>query len=379
MNKRDGDRDELAGRVRQWFGADNLRKGPYPKQDNLRLAAAIETAPDLAKNTPVTFVSDDGTYRLPLKRLGRSNVYAGEATLPEGVFMRFHYEVGAARLGGGDLEAYQYPAEFATNKAIPHGIVTEMPLWKSTIFPNTERRWWVYIPAQVKEHPEKPATVMLMNDGDWSRWYLPNLLDNMIAKGDIPPTVAVLINPGRYANQGQDDRSFEYDSLSDQYARFLLGEILPEVEKTVKLRQDPAGRITIGGSSGGICAFTAAWERPDQFGKVISWIGSFVNLQGGATGIGGGHNYPILIRKSKDHPKPIRVFLQDGANDLDNPFGNWPLANQGMAKSLQYAGYDYKFVFGNGTHNDRHIRAILPDALRWIWRDESAKSALAKP
>jgi enterochelin esterase family protein len=111
-----------------------------------------------------------------------------------------------------------------------------------------------------------------------------------------------------------------------------------------------------------------AWERPDQFSKVLSWVGSFVNLQGGPTGIGGGHNYPVLIRKSKDKPKPIRVFLQDGANDLDNPFGNWPLANQGMAKALAYSGYDFKFVFGQGFHSGKHGEALLPESLRWLWR-----------
>jgi enterochelin esterase family protein len=126
-------------------------------------------------------------------------------------------------------------------------------------------------------------------------------------------------------------------------------------------------------SSGGICAFTVAWEHPEAFRKVASGVGSFVNLQGGATGIGGGHNYPILIRKSVGNdktipPKPIRVYLSDGANDLDNPFGNWPLANQYMAKSLAWAGYDHKFVYGNGFHSGRYSQYLMPDTLRWLWR-----------
>ena len=371
------DGDALAERVRQWFGADNLKRGANPKQDKVRLVAAIETATEPAKGIVPALVSDDGTFRLPLSRVGKTNVYAAAATLPEGTFLRWHYAVGDERVGGGDLEAHTYPAEFDTNPDIPHGTLTEMPVWKSGVFPGTERRWWVYVPAQVQANPGVPAAVMLMNDGEWSRWYLPNLLDNMIYKKDIPPTVAVLINPGRYPSQkpgdGAGNRSFEYDTLSDQYARFLVDEILPEVEKTVKLRRDPAGRITIGGSSGGICAFTAAWERPDQFGKVVSWIGSFVNLQGGKSGIAGGHNYPPMIRKTKGSPKPVRVFLQDGANDIDNQFGNWPLANQGMASALRFAGYEYRFVFGQGNHSDRHMRALLPDALRWLWQTEPAK------
>lgn len=369
------DTDAFAERVREWFGADNLRRGASPKLENRRLVAALETITAPPKDVIPALVSQDGRFRLPLSRLGSTNVYAAQTTLPEGTFLRWHYEIGETSIGSGDLEAHTYPAEFQTNPDIPHGTLTEMPVWKSAIFPRTERRWWVYVPAQVRANPDVPAAVMIMQDGEWSRWYLPNLLDNMIYKGDIPPTVAVLVNPGRYPEQkpgdGAGNRSFEYDTLSPQYARFLLEEILPETQKTVKLRQDAAGHITIGGSSGGICAFTAAWEKPDSFGKVVSWIGSFVNLQGGSTGIGGGHNYPALVRKTQNAPKPIRVFLQDGANDIDNRFGNWPLANQQMAAALKFAGYDYRFVFGQGNHSDRHMRAILPDALRWLWRDEA--------
>src|SRR5438552_406669 len=161
--------------------------------------------------------------------------------------------------------------------------------------------------------------------------------------------------------------NLELYAHSDQYARFILEEILPEAEKTVKLRHDAESRAIAGISSGGICAFTAAWERPNEFSKVLSWVGSFTNIASGKTLREGGHNYPALIRKTPK--KPIRVFLQDGANDLDNQHGNWPLANQEMAKALQFAGYDYKFVFGRGFHSNRHGRALLPDSLRWLWRD----------
>ena len=367
------DGDALAARVRQWFGADYLKTGPYPKMDDLRLVAAIETtAPPPAGVTPA-FVSDDGKYRLPLRRLGTSNVYAASTELPEGTYLRFHYEIGTERKGGNDLEAYHTPPEYKGNPAVPHGKLTEMSEWHSQVFPNTTRRWWVYVPAQVAAAPEKPAAVCIIQDGEWFRGYVPTVFDNMIAKGEIPPMVVVMVNPGRYADQkpndGAADRGFEYDTLSDQYARFLLTEILPEVEKTTKLRHDAAGRMTQGTSSGGICAWTAAWEKPEEFGKVLSWVGSFVNLHSGKTGVEGGHNYPPLIRRSKDHPKPIRVFLQDGSNDLDNPFGNWPLAAQEMAAALKYSGYDYRFVYGQGGHNDRQGKATYPDALRFLWRD----------
>jgi enterochelin esterase family protein len=181
--------------------------------------------------------------------------------------------------------------------------------------------------------------------------------------------VGIFLEPGG-TNSPRSNRSFEYDRLSDQYARFLLEEILPEVQKTVNLRQDAAGRGIAGQSSGAIAAFTAAWERPDAFSKVLSGIGSFTNIQGGESGIGGGHNYQALLRRTP--AKPIRVFLQDGENDLDNQFGSWWLANLSLARSLAWAGYDYQFVGGKGYHNNNHIRAILPDALRWLWRDDPA-------
>src|SRR5438067_2535534 len=162
--------------------------------------------------------------------------------------------------------------------------------------------------------------------------------------GPLPPlcgpaTVGIFINPGTVppaepGGKARSNRSFEYDTPSDQYARFLEKEMLPEVGKTLNLRQDAAGRAVCGISSGGICAFTAAWERPDLFSKVLSHVGSFTNIRGGDV-------YPGLIRKTE--PRPIRVFLQDGANDLDNLHGSWPLANQQMAAALKYMGYDQKF------------------------------------
>jgi enterochelin esterase family protein len=180
-------------------------------------------------------------------------------------------------------------------------------------------------------------------------------------------TIGIFINPGAFpaAQPGQKDRSnrsFEYDSLGNRYAQFLLEEILPEVRKEYQISENPADIALCGNSSGGICAFTAAWEHPERFGKVISHIGSFTNIRGG-------HVYPALVRETKDKPKPIRVFLQDGSNDLDNLHGNWPLANQEMAAALKFAGYDHQFILGDGGHSGKHGGSIFPDTLRWIWRD----------
>jgi acetyl esterase/lipase len=191
---------------------------------------------------------------------------------------------------------------------------------------------------------------------------VPIVFDNLIHKKQMPVTIGIFINPGTRPGVAPNvQRSIEYDTLSDQYARFLEKEILPEVGKEYKLRQDPAGRAICGISSGGICAFTVAWERPDLFSKVLSHVGSFTNIRGGDV-------YPGKVRKTPG--KPIRVFLQDGSADLNNAFGSWPLANQQMAAALKFAHYDYRFVYGDGGHNGKHGGAILPDSLRWLWADQ---------
>jgi enterochelin esterase family protein len=254
---------------------------------------------------------------------------------------------------------------------VPKGKVTKMPPWTSKIFEGTVRDWWVYVPAQYD--PKTPACVMVFQDGGGyvkadGDFRVPTVFDNLIAAKEMPVTIGVFLNPGVVPPpEGDKDakprqnRSFEYDTLSDQYARFLEKEILPEVARDYNLRTDAGGRAICGISSGGICAFTAAWERPDLFGRVLSHVGSFTNIRGGDV-------YPGLIRKTEK--KPIRVFLQDGSGDLDNQFGNWPLANQSMAKALEYAKYDCKFEFGTGKHSGKHGGAILPASLRWLWQDE---------
>lgn len=266
---------------------------------------------------------------------------------------------------------YQLGPDSMRQQGVPQGKVTKHH-WKSDIFPGTVRDYWVYVPAQYDA--EKPACVMVFQDGgsyvnEDGPFRVPIVFDNLIHKGEIPVVIGIFINPGEIppAEKGQKpvrNRSFEYDTLSDQYARFLLEEILPEIGKSYNLTQDPEGRAICGISSGGICAFTVAWERPDAFRKVLSHVGSFTNIRGG-------HVYPALIRKTD--PKPIRVFLQAGANDLDNEHGNWPLANQQMAAALKFAKYDYQLDYGDGGHNGRHGGAILPESLKWLWRDYSPK------
>lgn len=356
--------EALAGRVRTWFGAENLKKGPAPKVDGLSAAWAIEI-PGAASEPIVATKSPDG--RIPLQRIGATDVFAAVKSSENGAAFTWVYMSGGQRLGSGNLEVYDVHPDSIEHSGVAKGALTQQPSWKSRIFEGTTRDWWVYVPAQYKA--EEPAAVMVFQDGGGAKNYVPVVFDNLIAKGDMPVTVAICINPGTL-DGGRSNRSFEYDTLSDQYARFILEEILPEVEKTVKLSHDREKRAVAGTSSGGICAWTVAWERPNEFSKVLSWVGSFTGiaarLKDGKLTQYGGDTYPVLIRKTEK--KPIRAFLQDGANDLDNNHGNWPLANQQMAKSLAFMGYDFKFVYGNGFHSDRHGRAILPNSLRWLWR-----------
>ncbi len=269
--------------------------------------------------------------------------------------------------GAFAAEDYKIDPESLPQERVPRGEVTQQQ-WESKIFPGTVRDYWVYVPKQYDA--AKPACVMVFQDGGSyvktnGDFRTPIVFDNLIHKKEMPVTIGIFINPGKVPpaepdQKPRDNRSFEYDSLGDQYARFLLEEILPEVARKYNLTKDPEGRAICGISSGGICAWTAAWERPDAFRKVLSHVGSFTNIRGG-------HVYPALIRKTEK--KPIRVFLQDGANDLDNLHGNWPLANQEMAAALRFAKYDYQLDFGAGAHNGKHGGAILPESLKWLWRD----------
>lgn len=280
--------------------------------------------------------------------------------------------LGTVHLTAADSYAFKASRDHEIQAGVPQGKVHAMPAWKSTIFPDTARNWSIYVPAQYK--PDGSAALMVFQDGQGyinptGNWRVPIVFDNLIARGEMPVTIAVFVNPGHDPSKGQpkkgssaSNRSLEYNALGDRYTQFLLEEILPEVRKQYPFSTDPDLHAIAGSSSGAIAAFTAAWERPDQFRKVFSTIGSFVNLRGG-------HDYPALIRKTER--KPIRVFLQDSTGDNDNPYGHWPTANQLMHASLKYMGYDVRFDFVEGYgHNSNHGGTIFPDAMRWLWRKE---------
>ncbi len=274
--------------------------------------------------------------------------------------------------GAFAIDDYQLGPDSMRQEGVPVGTVTSSK-WKSDkVFSGTERDVKLYVPAQYDK--SKPACLMVFQDGgnyanENGGFRVPVVFDNLIHRKEMPVTIALFLNPGSIpatvpGGRARGNRSFEYDSLGDQYARFLIEEVLPHFESQYSISKDPKHRATCGISSGGIAAFTVAWERPDQFGKVLSHIGSFTNIRGGNV-------YPSLIRKTPK--KDIKVFLQDGSNDLDNLHGHWPLANQQMAAALKFAKYDFEFVMGDGRHSAKHGGAILPQSLKWLWSDVKAE------
>lgn len=287
--------------------------------------------------------------------------------------LRFLFAVGllclAAVLPAQNNEQYPPHPDSQPQEGVPKGEVLKFSFEKSKIFPGTYRDYWVYVPAQYKA--DKPACVWVNQDGIQNNALV--VFDNLIHKGEMPITIGVFVMHGRVPAKDGDaaldrfNRSYEYDGLGDNYERFLLEELLPDVEtktasdgRAIKLSKNGNDRGIGGSSSGAVCAFTAAWERPDEFPRVFSSIGTYVGLRGA-------HAYPTLIRKYE--PKPIRVFLQDGENDLNIYGGDWWIANQAMERSLVFSGYDVKHVWGEGGHNGKHAAAVFPDAMRWLWRD----------
>lgn len=270
-----------------------------------------------------------------------------------------------------NLPADDYPLgpDSQEQPGVPKGTVKQFSWKESKVYPGTERQCWIYLPPGFDEAKEYP--LIIFQDGSGAvnpkgGFRATIVLDNLTHKGEIPAMVGLFINPGTVpavtsAGKSRSTRSYEYDTPDGVYAKFLIDEMLPEVAKHAKISPVPENRAVVGISSGGICAFAAAWFRPDAFRKVITGIGSFTNIRAGVW-------FPAAIRKTER--KPIRVFLQEGEKDLDNVHGNWPLSNHDMVAALQFAGYDHKAVFGTEGHSGKQLGSILPDALRWLWRKE---------
>ncbi|WP_157943861.1 MULTISPECIES: alpha/beta hydrolase-fold protein [Arenibacter] len=270
-------------------------------------------------------------------------------------------------------ESYKKGPDSEIYEGIPKGKLSKHQ-WKSNIYSNTIRDYYLYVPSQYDA--ANPSALMIFQDGHayvdpQGQFRVPIVFDNLIAQGKMPVTIGLFMNPGHSVDSTQIDspwkasnRSLEYDTVSNTYGKFLLQEMLPEIEKDYNISKDPKLRGIAGMSSGGICAFSAAWFYPNEFHRVMSHIGSFTDIRQG-------HDYPSMIRKQD--LKNIKVFLQDGSNDLNNRFGDWWLGNLQMESALKYKGYDFKFEKGTGGHNGEHGGAILPESLTWLWSDAVPK------
>ena len=318
--------------------------------------------------------------------------YAAARIEPVGRLHSFHYMINGATFGGKlDLPAFG-PLSYL-QPGVPSGTLSEKIEHTSKIYDGMKSEYWIYVPAQYD--PKTPAALMVFQDGggyihrDGNNPTL-NVLDNLIAEKKIPVMIAVFINPGdvtdspgtptynfvkaysdKWHRTLKDSmRSTLYDTVSDRYARFLRDEVLANVQSRYNIRKDAYSHAITGLSSGGICSFNAAWQMPDQFSRVISWIGSFTSIQWkedpGTPD--GGQDYPEKVLR--EPRRNLRVWLQDGSEDQENDrYGSWPLANVRLANALKLKGYDFHFSFGKGTHNSGQGAAEFPEEMIWLWRD----------
>jgi enterochelin esterase family protein len=277
---------------------------------------------------------------------------------------------------------YKLGPDSIEQDGVPKGDIRGPFTLPSSAYPGTQHTYWVYVPAQYS--PSEPASLMIFNDGQafknaTGNIRAHNVLDNLIYRREIPVMIAVFINPGRTPEQpeptpqnwGDKDtnRPTEYNTLDDRYARVVVDELMPTVTRDFNISKDPERRGIGGASSGAIAAFTVAWERPDAFRKVLSIVGSFTNIRGG-------HVYPELVLKSEK--KPIRVFLQDGRNDnralsADGKYDqtrDWFYQNVRLMEALSKKGYEVNYAWGMNRHGQAMGGAILPEMMRWLWRDQ---------
>jgi enterochelin esterase family protein len=335
----------------------------------------------------------DGNPGPQMQNLSNSNLWFASAHIePVGKLHSFSYLINGAKFGGRlDLPAFT-PLSYQ-QPGVPSGTLSSKLSHTSKIYDGMKSEYWIYVPAQYDPHT--PAALMVFQDGEW---YLDrdgknpalDVIDNLIAQKKIPVMIAVFINPGdiesspgtptynlvkKYSDEWQRTlkdsmRSTLYDTVSDRYARFLHLEVLAEVESKYNIRKDAYSRAITGLSSGGICSFNAAWQMPDQFSRVISWIGSFTSIQWkeDPAVADGGQDFPEKVLHEPH--RNLRVWLQDGSEDLElEKYGSWALANIRLANALKLKNYDFHFSFGKGTHNSAHGAAEFPEQMIWLWRD----------
>jgi len=361
--------EELIALARQGPAAPGLAEG-IAKTLSARGGTAIWGQDYLfisSSPAPVT-LSIDSQPAVPMTAIPGSSFWMLLTKMRTGVTHSYQYFAAGKPLGArGDAVGYNpdsYP-----KPGVPRGKLSEKRTIVSKIYDGMKADYWVYASPGVD--PNVPAALMVWQDGQglvgtYSGLRLFTVTENLEAQKLLPPMVHVLIAPGQ-SPEGKAMRSIEYDTVSDRYFQFLMQEVLPEVEKTYKLRPDGYSRAIAGESSGGICAFNVAWLMPDQFSRVQSAVGSFTSIQWHPEEkLDGGNVYPFKVRK--EPKRNIRVWMSDGADDLENQFGSWPMQNIEMANSLKLREYDFHFRFGTAAHGGAQAALDLPESLTWLWR-----------
>jgi len=339
--------------------AGDVNKGTAVMSDGPDFLFAIESA-----KKPTLYI--DNQAAAPMTSAGQDRwTYSGK--LATGTSHSFYYLVDGQKFGG-KTDVPAFGPDSYEQAGVPHGKLSEKIVHTSKIYDGMQSNYWIYVPAQYD--PAQAAALMVWQDGQGrvqreGAAHSQIVFDNLTQQKKIPVMIHVFIQPGMVGTKAM--RSIEYDTVSDKYARFLRDEVLPEVYAKYNIRKDGYSRGISGSSSGGICAFNVAWFQPDQFSRVLSNIGSFTSIQWHPGEIDGGNVYPFKIRK--EPKRNIRVWLQDGSEDLENNHGSWPLQNLQMANSLKLMDYDFHLSLGTGTHNGAHGASELPEEMTWLWRD----------
>jgi enterochelin esterase-like enzyme len=346
-----------AAQLRSTLKADDLKKGLAYVGDHEEVLFAIDT-----EKTPALITDDDKPVAMTR---GDGNLWTAIVRLTPGRSHQFHYVIDGASFGGRlDIPVF-LPSSYE-QPDVPQGKMSDKLVHTSKVYDGMQSDYWIYVPAQYD--PAKPAALMIWQDGQGhiarNGPRTLNVLDNLTYQKRIPVMISVFISPGKIGDKAM--RSIEYDTVNDIYVHFL-DELLAGVYAQYNIRKDSYSHGIAGSSSGGICSFNAAWQHPEEFSRVLSTIGSYTSIQWHPGQIDGGNVYPNKVRK--EAKRNIRVYLQDGSEDLENDHGSWPLQNIQLANSLKMKGYDFHLAFGNGSHNGADGNSQLPMSLAWLWRE----------
>ena len=369
MAKARSDTPEFREALVKRFGDAPIKNGEAFDSNGPDFIWAVEAA-----EQPTLVVDDQPVGAM--RRSSGSNLWFYSAQLRVGTSHRFHYLIGGKKFGGSfDMPAYG-PLSYA-RAGVPQGRISEKLVHTSKLYGGMESNYWIYVPAQYD--PAVPAALMVWQDGERymtrnveeicrlcpSLYRLQEVTDNLIHDKKIPVMIHVFVSPGTL--NGKSLRAVLYDTMSDKYSQFLREELLPEVYAKYNIRRDAYSRAIQGQSSGGIAAFTVAWNHPEEFSRVYTVVGSFVAIGWRPGEIDGGNVYPFKVRR--EPKRNLRVWMNDGSEDQETNPGSWPLQNIQLANSLKMKGYDFNFTFGHGSHHAAQAASELPECLTWLWRE----------